>query len=374
LIDSLWSAFHWLGWQQTTEPVINILLPLGISFFTFEFIHYITDVYKGGKPITNFKDFALFAAFFPTQIAGPIKRYQDFTKQLTEQLTFKQVNWRTGIFLILQGLYKKIVLGDNMGAIVNYGFTHVSELPTIDTWIAVIGFTFQIFFDFSGYTYIGRGANLTDFWRRWHISLSTWLRDYLFIPLGGSRVSPWKVRRNVLITMTLGGLWHGAAWHYVIWGGFHGLGLIISKDWHDFISKYGLLSQWREKKVWHYSGVLYTLLFLFMAGLFFRADNLHDVQILCFNMIGLTASKSLPHDVLHLLLQSTIPISLFAYCLFLLWRFTVNNNYSWQQLTAPIRRFWQSSPALRIVAYAAVVLTILGFAPGSVTPFIYFQF
>src|SRR5262249_34051573 len=153
LTDSLWSAavcftsviktilpansflaqLHPHSWQQ---PAIDILLPLGISFFTFEFIHYITDVYKGGAPIRNFRDFALFAAFFPTQIAGPIKRYQDFTKQLANQLTFKQVDIGSGLFLILQGLYKKIVLGDNLGVIVNYGFTHVSEMPTLDTWLA----------------------------------------------------------------------------------------------------------------------------------------------------------------------------------------------------------------------------------------------
>jgi alginate O-acetyltransferase complex protein AlgI len=182
------------------------------------------------------------------------------------------------------------------------------------------------------------------------------------------------VRRNVLITMLLGGLWHGAAWHYVIWGGFHGLGLIISKDWHDIISKYPLLSKWRSTKIWHCSGVVYTLLFIFMAGLFFRADNLRDVWILSCNMVGLTAATALPHDVTRLLLQSTVPISLLAYCLFLGWRLALSNNYSWQQLTAPLRTYWQDSAALRVVTYAAVVLTILGFAPGTVTPFIYFQF
>jgi alginate O-acetyltransferase complex protein AlgI len=393
LVDSLWSVFHFVGWQQSAQPAINILLPLGISFFTFEFIHYITDVYKGGAPIRNFKDFALFAAFFPTQIAGPIKRYQDFSKQLSNQLNFKQVDIGAGIFLIFQGLYKKIVLGDNLGAIVNYGFTHASEMPVVDTWIAVVGFTFQIFFDFSGYTDIGRGsalllgykvpenfnwpylaANLTDFWRRWHMSLSTWLRDYLFIPLGGSRISSWKVRRNLLITMLLGGLWHGAAWHYVIWGGFHGLGLIVSKDWHDLVSKYTMLSNWRTTKVWHYSGVLFTLLFLFVAGIFFRANNLHDVWILCCNMIGCPQSTTLPHDVTKLLLQSTVPISILAYCLFLTMRSISSNNYFWQQFTEQVRGYWRDSPALRLATYATVVMIILGFAPGTVTPFIYFQF
>jgi len=392
IIESLWSAMHWFGWQQNNQPAVNILLPLGISFFTFEFIHYITDVYKGGEPIVNFKDFALFAAFFPTQIAGPIKRYQDFTKQLAHQLTLKQVDFGSGIFLILQGLYKKIVLGDNLGAIVNYGFTHVNEMPVLDTWIAVVGFTFQIFFDFSGYTDIGRGsamllgykvpenfnlpfiaANLTDFWRRWHMSLSTWLRDYLFIPMGGSRVSAWRQRRNLFITMVLGGLWHGAAWHYVIWGGFHGLGLVVSKDWHDFVSKYPLLSNWRTTKFWHYSGIASTLLFLFMAGLFFRANNIHDVWVLCGNMIGFNQSIPLPHDVTKLFLQSTVPISLTAYSLFLLLRSPAIANFS-AQLVNNIQSYWRSSMPFRVAVYSVIALIILGFAPSTVTPFIYFQF
>ena len=158
-------------------------------------------------------------------------------QQMQEAPVFKQENFAAGVFLILQVLFKKVVLGDNMGAIVAQGFNHVAALPLADAWLATAGFTFQIFFDFAGYTDIGRGsallfgykvpenfnlpflaANLTDFWRRWHISLSTWLRDYLFIPMGGSRGGAWKVRRNMMITMVLGGLWHGAAWHYVIWG------------------------------------------------------------------------------------------------------------------------------------------------------------
>ncbi len=394
LVDSIWSTAHCFegieGWQQ---PAINIILPLGISFFTFEFIHYITDVYKGGAPVRNFKDFALFAAFFPTQIAGPIKRYQDFVKQLEHQIGFKQIDFAGGIFLVLQGLYKKIVLGDNISAIVNYGFTHITQLPVADTWITVIGFTFQIFFDFSGYTDIGRGsaillgykvpenfnwpylaANLTDFWRRWHMSLSTWLRDYLFIPLGGSRGSPWAVRRNLLITMLLGGLWHGAAWHYVVWGGFHGMGLIISKDWHEFVSRQPILSQWRPLKIWHCLGVMYTMLFLFIAGIFFRADNMRDCWTLFSNMIGLQTSATLSHDVVLIFLQSTVPISLAAYCLFLLLRSIPSNNHFWQQLTRPIQKYWQESPALRAVACVCIALIILGFAPGRVTPFIYFQF
>jgi len=203
ILDSFFAGLHWAGaylapgqTDSWASPALKIILPLGISFFTFEFIHYIVDVYRGSKAVRNFRDFALFAAFFPSQISGPIKRFQDFTHQLMEKPVFRGENFREGMYLILQGLFKKIVLGDNMGYVVNTGFNHASRMGLVDTWIAVAGFTFQIFFDFSGYTDIGRGsalllgykvpenfnwpflaANLTDFWRRWHISLSTWLRD-----------------------------------------------------------------------------------------------------------------------------------------------------------------------------------------------------
>lgn len=380
--------------SQLDKPVVNVLLPLGISFFTFEFIHYIVDVYKGSPPISNLKNFALFAAFFPSQIAGPIKRYQDFMAQLARPLSFRQTDFRGGIFLILQGLYKKVVLGDNLGLLANYGFTHTSTLGRFDTWIAVVGFTFQIFFDFAGYTDIGRGsalllgykvpenfnwpfaaANLSDFWRRWHMSLSTWLRDYLFIPMGGSRVPSWLVRRNLLITMILGGLWHGAAWHYVLWGAFHGLGLVITKDWQEFVSKFKLLSNWRQTKVWHYSGVAYTFLFLCIASIFFRADTLKDVWVLFTTMLPWVSLAGRDHQLAQMFWQSTVLISALSYCLFLLARVYVFSTSGIQSLfVQKLVRLWDNSPPFRYAAYACVALTVLGFAPSKMSPFIYFQF
>lgn len=384
-----WAIYNW------DKPVVNVLLPLGISFFTFEFIHYIVDVYKGSTPIYNLKNFALFAAFFPSQIAGPIKRYQDFMTQLGHPLSLRQADFRGGIFLILQGLYKKIVLGDNLGLIVNYGFTHTATLGRFDAWIAVVGFTFQIFFDFAGYTDIGRGSamlfgykvpenfnwpflasNLTEFWRRWHMSLSTWLRDYLFFPLGGSRVSLWAVRRNLMITMILGGLWHGAAWHYVLWGAFHGLGLVISKDWHDFVSKFSMLSRWRMTKIWHCSGVAFTLIFLFVAGTLFRADTLNDVWLMLSTMLPWLSVNERNHQLVQMFWQSTVPISIFAYCLFLLGRsLIIPSNQSRQLIFIDkVVQLWGNSAPLRYVAYVCVGLLILGFAPNKMSPFIYFQF
>lgn len=390
LIDSLFQtiglASHLTGASTSlSAPVVNIVLPLGISFFTFEFIHYITDVYRGSKPVTGFRDFALFAAFFPSQIAGPIKRFQDFMHQLSDDIRFSSRNFEEGMFLIFQGLFKKIVLGDNMGHVVNRGFNNISELGTLDAWIAVAGFTFQIFFDFSGYTDIGRGsallfgykvpenfnwpfvaANLTDFWRRWHMSLSTWLRDYLFIPLGGSRGGAWKVRRNVLLTMVLGGLWHGAAWHYVIWGAFHGTGLVLSKEWQDLVTRTPWLAKLRPHPIWHWSGVVVTILFLFMAGILFRADTMPQALAMAHKLV-LSGESSI---VVNSFVQSTLPVSLSMYIAFL----TLRHSNLFASLNDRIIETFESSKAARVTAYASVALIILGFAPGRVSPFIYFQF
>lgn len=402
LLESFFQSFAWtkalLGTPlpaSAQSPALNIILPLGISFFTFEFIHYITDVYRGSKPVKSFKDFALFAAFFPSQIAGPIKRFQDFTHQLLETPVFTSENFRGGMFLILQGLFKKIVLGDNMGYVVNHGFTHIDKLGALDAWIAVAGFTFQIFFDFSGYTDIGRGsalllgykvpenfnwpflaANLTEFWRRWHMSLSTWLRDYLFIPLGGSRGSAWKVRRNVLLTMILGGLWHGAAWHYVIWGAFHGSGLVLSKDWQDFVTRVPALNRMRSHFLWHWAGVAFTILFLFMAGVLFKANDIP--QALAMTQRLITSHQG--GEVTRLFLQSTLPVSLTLYLAYLAARHLSSKIEKGEfegllpKMVTAISSFWNESLPARLIAYTSVALIILGFAPLQVSPFIYFQF
>lgn len=222
-------------------PPITPLLPLGISFFVFEFIHYQVDINRGSVPVKNWLEFSIFGAFFPTQIAGPIKRYEDFVPQLNRQPSFSLPRIGEGLKYILWGLFKKVVLADNLAPLVAIGFGQAvggaggnASLSSGDAWLTVLAFTLQIYFDFSGYTDMGRGsamllgfnlpenfkfpylaANISDFWRRWHITLSGWLRDYIYIPLGGNRKGRY---RNLLITMVLGGLWHGANWTFIIWG------------------------------------------------------------------------------------------------------------------------------------------------------------
>lgn len=393
LISSAWHALHWTqGLVGTTafgdaSPVVNIILPLGISFFVFEFIHYIVDVYRGSAPMTNFWHFALFAAFFPSQIAGPIKRFQDFNEQLSFQPRFSKEKFSEGIGLIFLGLYKKMVLGDNLGHVVNVGFANPAGMGTLDAWLAAVGFTIQIYLDFSGYTDIGRGsalllgyklpdnfnwpflaASLNDFWRRWHISLSTWLRDYLFIPLGGSRVSSWKIKRNLFITMALGGLWHGADWHYVVWGLFHGTGLVLTKDWLDLVQRTPWLQKLQKSAAWwHWSGVAITFTFLIFACIIFRAEDVPKALHVMARMFTPAASGELTRAFL----LSTLPASLSAYAIYL---FFAKQAERGATFFAPITSWWHRSAPARVVGYACLGIVILGFAPEDVAPFIYFQF
>ncbi len=398
LISSFWQttvlSHSWLGWPHVvpdTSPVLNIILPLGISFFTFEFIHYIVDVYRGSPALKNFWHFSLFAAFFPSQIAGPIKRFQDFNEQLKSHSRFNIDYFRAGLALIFVGLFKKMVLSDNLGHVVNAGFNHPLSMGTVDAWIAAVGFTFQIYLDFSGYTDIGRGsalllgyklpenfnwpflaANLNDFWRRWHISLSTWLRDYLFIPMGGSKKGNWITKRNLFITMALGGLWHGADWHYVIWGLFHGVGLVLTKDWLELVSRVQALKALQAtQRWWHWAGVAFTFTFLIFACVIFRAPTVPEALTVMQRMFTLAPSAA----VVEPFLVSTLPVTLSLYVAYL----ALQHLGTAQSGLAPavlhrLARWWNASLPLRATTYASLALVIMACAPEDVAPFIYFQF
>jgi D-alanyl-lipoteichoic acid acyltransferase DltB (MBOAT superfamily) len=228
--------------------VVNVVLPLGLSFFVFEFIHYQVDIHRGHRPIRNPIRFALFPAFFPTQIAGPIKRFQDFDAQVLRLPPLDIALFVEGLQLIVIGLLKKIVLADSLMPLADAVFANTANVSRVDALAGIVAFGFQIYLDFSGYTDIGRGSaqllgyrmpqnfrspyfatTVRDFWRRWHMTLSSWLRDYVYIPLGGSRVGYRRTMANLVATMTLGGLWHGAALHFVIWGFLHGVALTADR-------------------------------------------------------------------------------------------------------------------------------------------------
>jgi alginate O-acetyltransferase complex protein AlgI len=226
-------------------PTLNVILPMGISFYTFQTMSYTIDVYRGAKAERNLLNFAVFVSCFPQLVAGPIVRSKTLLPQLREQKTFATTDFSTGVFRLFRGLFKKMVIADTLALYVDVVFADPAGYTGISAWIALYAYAFQIYMDFSGYTdcAIGIGHMLglrfpenfnspylasspSDFWKRWHITLSTWLRDYLYIPLGGSKLGRWFTVRNLFITMALGGLWHGAAWTFVAWGIYHAALLI----------------------------------------------------------------------------------------------------------------------------------------------------
>ena len=232
-----------------TPGFLAVVVPLGISFYTFHSISYIVDTYRGLRPPTSsFPDFALYVAFFPQLIAGPITRWGFFGPQLAEKRTVPLERLEASLFLLAAGLVKKVACADSLGGFVDGVYAAPADAGQIAVWVAVYAYAFQIYFDFSGYTDIAMGVagllgfrlpenfrhpylseNPSEFWRRWHISLSSWLRDYLYISLGGNRLGSIRTYVNLFLTMLLGGLWHGAAWTFVLWGAFHGVWLALHR-------------------------------------------------------------------------------------------------------------------------------------------------
>jgi alginate O-acetyltransferase complex protein AlgI len=405
LIESFWGTMHWSAGllnqsvANGTAPLLPIILPLGISFFVFEFIHYLVDVYKGTEAIKNPVRFALFAAFFPSQIAGPIKRFQDFDQQVVEPKPFDAGLFKAGLLLIVEGMFKKVVLGDNLATLVSPGFAHAATMSTIDTWLCVGAFTLQIYYDFSGYTDIGRGSamllgyslpenfnmpyiakNLSDFWHRWHISLSTWLRDYLYIPMGGSKAGKSKQARNLVFTMLLGGLWHGASWHYVIWGAFHGLGLVATHTWQKFADKVPTLAKMRNTIHWDLSGRVFTLFLVMIGWVVFRADNVGQAMGVYSGMFSLRAGTApVGESIADLFFQSVLPVALLLYAGYhitirLMRRARTEGAGATEPAWTSVR-WWLTPPvAAQAAALLGISMLIVGFAPHKAIPFIYFQF
>lgn len=386
LSDCLKMLGPWLA-SKPDLPTTDIILPLGISFFAFEFIHYLMDIYRGDKPIRNVIDFGLFASFFPSQIAGPIKRYQDFIHQLGELNSLSSTTFHAGLTLLIQGLFKKIALSDNLAPLVSAGFQHTASIGTLDAWIATLAFAFQIYFDFSGYTDMGRGSaimlgfslpdnfnlpyiatNLSDFWKRWHISLSTWLRDYLYIPLGGGRQGRLRKHANLLTTMLLGGLWHGAAWHYVAWGGFHGLGLIVSHEYEHFAGKSTLLTAFHKTAAGKAASVALTFAVVLVGWVLFRAETVGSaIEIMARHFIPASSDA-----VVKLLLESPVVVALPVYMFYaLLVNGSLRERLPWLQSLSD----WLFEKAtVKWPLYAGAFLAALGFCPTKAEPFIYFQF
>ncbi|HEY9676760.1 MAG TPA: MBOAT family O-acyltransferase [Drouetiella sp.] len=375
---------HNPGW------VCNIILPLGISFFTFEFIHYLFEIYRGNKPVNSFVLFALFAAFFPTQIAGPVKRYPDFVAQMLEEKKLTLSDFDEGVPLIITGMAKKLLLANNLSTFVQMGFADPSVYGSLELWLFAYAFAFQIYFDFSAYTDIGRGSamlfgyhipinfnlpfiadNMADFWKRWHISLSTWLRDYLFIPIGGSRGTKWQTNWNLFVTMALGGLWHGAAWNFVVWGIFHGVCLIVHREFVVLKEKLPQLKAVWDSKVFNLLSVFLTFNAVVVGCVFFGMNDIGMALNYVKKMVLLrplfTAMEGHHFLVLKQEMPLVVPVVI-AMTLTLLIA-----NYPLGKLIEK-RKFDGVPVPVKSLYWSALVVLMVTFMSNAAQPFIYFQF
>jgi len=343
---------------------------------------YTLDIYRGKiKPWGSFSDFALYVTFFPQLVAGPIVRAIDFLPQLVSvrKATSAMMGW--GLFLITLGLFQKVILADGIFApVVDTVFGAVQNAGFIDGWIGVLAFSSQVFFDFSGYSTIAIGIGLclgftlpdnfcfpysaigfSDFWQRWHVSLSSWLRDYLYIPLGGNRKGRLRTLINLMVTMLLGGLWHGASWHFVIWGCLHGVFLIVENGYKQLFTGNSTIRQDASSGARGFLLTLLTFALLNLSWIFFRATDLSSSLILLKTMTlgGSSGSSSL--------LASSEIIIVFSLTVALMITHWFMRNTSLEAVASRIP--W----GLRALIISFMIISLV-LAPGEDRAFIYFQF
>lgn len=359
------------------KPALRVILPIGISFYTFQALSYTIDVYRGKLHATkSFWDFFLAVLFFPHLVAGPIQRASTLIAQVVEPRKTTRTQVIDGLHLIMWGFFKKIYIADRLAPIVNQVFN--SSTPTGgETLVAVIAFAFQIYCDFSGYTDIARGVaklmgfefmlnfnlpyfatNPPDFWKRWHISLSSWLRDYLYISLGGNRGSIVKIYRNLMITMVLGGLWHGAAWNFVIWGFFHGAILIAHRlaiPMLDHVSSYAH-ALWRAP--WLLLRIAGMFVLTCYGWLLFRATSIEQIVTMTTSLAQPLAR--MPIDTLRQVLMLIAPLIVVQVI-----------QYNSERLEFHRLKWLPKSACSAIYALMLYAIVFLGGTPQA---FVYFQF
>lgn len=299
---------------------LSLALPLGISFFTFEMLSYVIDVYRGGPEAKSVPQFFLYIAYFPHLVAGPIVRADELLPELAKDQKFDAEKVSAGMFVALFGLMKKIVIADNLGAFANTVFGAPEKQAGPMVWLGVAAYTGQIFCDFSGYTDIARGcssmlgydlpdnfdypyasSSIAEFWRRWHMTLSRWLRDYLYISLGGNRGGKLATYRNLFLTMLIGGLWHGARWTFVAWGAYHGALLAVHKLYDDATKKNASFVALRKSIPYRVVATAVTLLQVMVGWVFFRAETFDKARAV---LVAMATAKGpipqfakLPEDV-----------------------------------------------------------------------------
>ncbi|HRH38609.1 MAG TPA: MBOAT family O-acyltransferase, partial [Flavobacteriales bacterium] len=380
-----WTFFGWLP--------AGMVLPIGLSFHTFQSLSYTIEVYRGHQKAEHrIGVFALYVMFYPQLVAGPIERPGNLLNQLNasdghgirSDFDYDRIVW--GLKQMLWGFFKKLVIADRCGAVVDQVYGHVGQYEALSLLLATYLFAFQIYCDFSGYTDIASGAarvmgfdlmvnfrtpyrsaSICEFWSRWHISLSSWFRDYLYIPLGGNRVVKWRWYYNLFVVFLVSGLWHGANWTYIIWGGLHGLylvlALVFAPFWKRFDNATGLLQWPRLKRALN---ILITFHLVIMAWVFFRANHVQDAFTLYERLIStpwrLADLRELYDDVPTGILDLTAVLTL----LFVL----IDPIYdAWIKRERPWPHRWRGQ-----LAFAVLAVAILLFGYFGSTSFIYFQF
>ncbi len=360
--------------------ISTIILPVGISFYVFQTLSYTIDVYRDKlKPIDNILDFGFYVTYFPQLVAGPIVRAADFIPQIYQEYKLSKEEFYQAIFLILNGLIKKMFISDYISTnFVDRIFDNPAAYSGFENLMGIYGYAIQIYCDFSGYTDIAIGIallmgfklllnfnspykapNITDFWRRWHISLSSWLRDYLYISLGGNRKGKIRTYVNLMLTMLLGGLWHGAALRFIIWGGLHGAALAIHKIWVE-INPFGWANR-KETTFQHAINVILTFHFVCFTWIFFRAKDMNGVT-----------------TVLHQIFYNFgfLPEMLISYkaiFLTILWGFFIHwLPVSWKDFYR--ERFYSLPNFAKVGVAAAIIFVLYQVKSSEIQPFIYFQF
>lgn len=359
---------------------LNIILPVGISFYTFQTMSYTIDIYRKRMEVTNsLLDFAVFVAFFPQLVAGPIERAANLLPQISNLPKVTKDQIEKGVTLIITGLFMKVMIGDTTGRIVDRIFSEPEIYKSPELLAALVLFSIQIYADFSGYSSIARGVakllgielmknfeqpylsqNITEFWRRWHISLSSWLKDYLYISLGGNRKGEMRTYINLMLTMLLGGLWHGASWNFVIWGGLHGLYLAVHKM---------ILGTRKPAVSFHYNGMPSLLLFILkvsgtyilvlVSWLFFRSTDFNTTTLFISKMVHWESS-----EIANRFLIIVVSFMTITYLIDTLSYITGRHTF----ILLPKRMLSYG------IMTAMFVVTILYMFQAEPLPFIYFQF
>lgn len=369
--------WNWNSMVQGNFQPLDIILPVGISFYTFQSISYIVDVYKGRvAPTRTWIDYIFFLSFFPALVAGPIVRADYFLPQIAENRKATNTEIYSGLWLIILGIIKKAIIADYISQYNDLIFASPTGYSGFESLMGVIGYTMQIYCDFSGYSDMAIGIaqimgfrlnanfnfpykskNLTEFWHNWHISLSSWLRDYLYIPLGGNRKGTLRTYLNNFLTMLIGGLWHGAAWKFVFWGAMHGVGLAVHKACRPLLNR--IPDIWATKAIsW-----IITLTCVSLLWVFFRADSWEDSWLIIKNIFtDFNFSYAVPFIEARHTWCIMMAVIITAHSLPRKWYGTMQQCF--------IKSPW----ILKLLLFIVVVQAVIQFMSEDVAPFIYFQF